>query len=172
MYKSYHQKSGQDICYCALEMLKSVCCHLVRPPSHSLSPLYLAVSIFCHCLALLFAISDCLLHLQHTSLYHSNSCMVRWKLSARTGFQDKVEVSEWPKIKSNFNKKTTTKQLTPPPQTAAILAVPAHIHLHICTQSAQNLTHNRRAKREGPCTSPPPLPHNRDWTHYIELFFN
>lgn len=75
-------------------------------------PIYLAVCIF-------FAHSPCPpfffsffyhLWLSSPSLAHilislQFSRTGRWKLSGRTGLQDKMEVSEWTKIKSNFNKK-------------------------------------------------------------------
>lgn len=121
--KIYHKKIwSRHLLLCSGN--PEICVLLPCLASISRFPLYLTVSIFCHSLALLFAIADCLLNLKLTSLYHSNFHTVRWKLSGRTGLQDKMEVSEWTKIKSNSSRKKEEKNLPPPP-----LLLAAHAHL-------------------------------------------
>lgn len=151
MCKAISRDLVHDICHCVLEMLKYVRCRRVSPPSCSLH-LYLAVSIFCHRLALLsfsffFYPSLTAFSISSTHLYITpNSCMVGWKLSARTVFQDKVEVSEWTKIKSNFSKKITIDPTSPNcrhPRSPC----PSSASLTCTSSQSDNLTQQEGKKR-------------------------
>lgn len=128
--KSYHKKIwSRHLLLCSGN--PEICVLLPCLASISHFPLYLTVSIFCHSLALLITIADCLLNLKLTSLYHSNFHTVRWKLSGRTGLQDKMEVSEWTKIKSNFSRKKKRKKNSSPPSYQLPMPIFRKSHLYI-----------------------------------------
>lgn len=147
--KSYHKKIwSRHLLLCSGN--PEICVLLPCLASISRFPLYLTVSIFCHSLALLITIADCLLNLKLTSLYHSNFHTVRWKLSGRTGLQDKMEVSEWTKIKSNFSRKKKRKKNSSPPTSCPC---PSSESLTCTSMESQNLAHSRKVKREGLCTT-------------------